>query len=361
VRIRSITLQPFRNFDQFCLSLEADRVLIVGRNGHGKSNILEAISYLSIGKSVRGAKDHQVVPHGGQHFDIRALCNDGRRDCQLRIYYAQKEGKRAFCDKNPLVRVSDVLGVLKTVHFSPEDVSLVLRFPDQRRRVLDILISQSSAPYLRDLQRYRRVLTQRNHLLRTSKRTGKILDRGVLQAWSGQLARLGACIRSRRLQALQVLAKPFAEYYDRFSLQQERAAVDYQGPKSRTEEDLCAELLAELERKKDQEQRQGHTLCGPHRDNLVFQLNRQSADSYASEGQLKTILIAWKMAEVRFLEQQTVQQPVLLLDDALSELDAQRAHVLLEMINEFDQVLLTSPRELEASSPARFERIQLPN
>jgi DNA replication and repair protein RecF len=208
VRIRAITLQPFRNFNQFHLSLEADRVLIVGRNGHGKSNILEAISYLSIGKSVRGAKDHQVVPHGGQHFDIQALCNDGRRDCRLRIFYAQENGKRAFCNETPLTRVSDVLGIFRTVHFSPEDVSLVLRFPGQRRRVLDILISQSSAPYLRDLQRYRRVLTQRNHLLRTSKRGLQAPDQGVLQAWDTQLAQLGAKIRVCRLEALQILSAP---------------------------------------------------------------------------------------------------------------------------------------------------------
>ena len=361
MRIRAITLQPFRNFDKFHLSLGADRVLIVGKNGHGKSNILEAISYLSIGKSVRGAKDHQVVPHGGQNFDIRALCNDGRRDCHLRIFYAQENGKKAFCNETPLDRVSDVLGIFRTVHFSPEDVSLVLRFPAQRRRVLDILISQSSASYLRDLQRYRRVSTQRNYLLRTSKRAQKVPDQGVMQAWNTQLAQLGAKIRFRRLEALRVLSGPFTEYYGRFSPQGEEAAISYQGPKCSTEEDLRIELLAELDNRKVQEQRQGHTLCGPHRDDLAFFLNDQPADTFASEGQLKTILIAWKMAEVRFLEKQNAEQPVLLLDDVLSELDEQRGHTLLELINEFDQVLLTSPRELEEPAPASFEKINLPD
>ena len=361
MRIRAITLQPFRNFDEFHLSLGSDRVLIVGKNGHGKSNILEAISYLSIGKSVRGAKDHQVVPHGGQNFDIRALCNDGRRDCHLRIFYAQENGKKAFCNETPLDRVSDVLGIFRTVHFSPEDVSLVLRFPAQRRRVLDILISQSSASYLRDLQRYRRVSTQRNHLLRTSKRAQKVPDQGVMQAWNTQLAQLGAKIRFRRLEALRVLSGPFTEYYGRFAPQGEEATIGYQGPKCSTEEDLRIELLAELDNRKVQEQRQGHTLCGPHRDDLAFFLNDQPADTFASEGQLKTILIAWKMAEVRFLEKQNAEQPVLLLDDVLSELDEQRGHTLLELINEFDQVLLTSPRELEEPAPASFEKINLPD
>ena len=361
MRIREITLQPFRNFAQFHLCTEADRVLIMGGNGCGKSNILEAISYLSIGKSARGAKDHQAVPHGGNYFDIQALCNDGRRDCRLRIFYAQESGKRAFCDEIPLPRVSDVLGTFKTVHFSPEDVSLVLRFPAQRRRIIDILISQSSASYLHDLQRYRRTLTQRNHFLRACKRAARAPDKGMLQAWTDQLAHQGARIRAQRLDALKVLAGPFTDYYDRFSSQQEKATVEYRGPKGATEEALRAELQEELEQKRDQERHQGHTLCGPHRDDLVFVLSGQPADSHASEGQLKTILIAWKMAEVRFLEQQTVEPPVLLLDDVFSELDVHRVSELLEIMDEFGQILLTTPQELENSIRARFKEIRLPD
>ena len=180
-----------------------------------------------------------------------------------------------------------------------------------------------------------------------------------MQAWNTQLAQLGAKIRFRRLEALRVLSGPFTEYYGRFSPQGEEAAISYQGPKCSTEEDLRIELLAELDNRKVQEQRQGHTLCGPHRDDLAFFLNDQPADTFASEGQLKTILIAWKMAEVRFLEKQNAEQLVLLLDDVLSELDEQRGHTLLELINEFDQVLLTSPRELEEPIPGRFEKINL--
>ena len=360
MRIREIALHPFRNFEHLHLPLEADRILILGRNGHGKTNILEAISYLSIGKSIRGAKDYQAVPHEGQYFDLRARCNDGRRECRLRMFFSSKEGKKAFCDEIPLPRVSDILGIFKTVHFSPEDVSLVLRFPAQRRRILDILISQSSASYLRELQRYQRILTQRNHLLRASKKTGKALDDNALQAWDAQLAQVGAGVRAKRLEALSVLAEPFSDYYYRFAPGREQASVDYRGPRAVVEEELQEELLVELRQKRQQERQLGYTVGGPHRDDLVFLLNGQPADTFASEGQLKTMLISWKMAEVRLLEQRTARSPVLLLDDVFSELDAYRAGQLLEIMDEFEQVLLTTPQELEGPVRARFAEIQLP-
>ena len=225
MRIREISLQPFRNFNELRLQFEADRILIGGANGRGKSNILEAVSYLSIGKSVRGAQDVQAVPHEGQYFDIRAVCCDGPHYHQLRLFYGTQEGKKIFCDGTPLPRLADVLGIFKTVHFSPEDVALVMRFPAQRRRLLDILISQTSAPYLYDLQQYQRVLAQRNHLLKVSRGALRDSDNRALDAWDHQFAHLGARIRRRRLEVLGNMKQVFAEYYARLSGQIGRAHV----------------------------------------------------------------------------------------------------------------------------------------
>jgi DNA replication and repair protein RecF len=359
VRIRELSLRPFRNFASIHLHIEANHTLIFGPNGRGKSNILEAISYLSIGKSVRGAKDHQAVPHDGDYFDIRANCEEGRHEQRIRIFYGKKEGKKAFLDDNPLARVSDILGHFRTVHFSPEDVSLVLRFPAQRRRILDILISQYSATYLRDLQLYQRVLNQRNHLLRTAKRSSNgVMSDETISPWDAQLAELGARIRSMRLTALEILGKPFVQYYARFSPGGEEASIDYKGIRDQGT-DLEAALLEELERKRPQELQAGHTLCGPHRDDVSFVLNGQSAEIYASEGQLKTILIAWKLAEGRYLEQCCGQQPVILLDDVFSELDHDRIGVLLEIVDEFEQVVVTTPQKPEARLVGCFEQIRL--
>ena len=360
MRICELTLRPFRNFASIRLSFATDHVLIFGPNGRGKSNILEAISYLSIGKSVRGAKDQHVVPHGEDFFDIRALCTDGRHDQQLRVFYSKKEGKKAFVDASSLPRVSELLGTFRTVHFSPEDVSLVLRFPAQRRRLLDILIAQSSAAYLRYMQRYYRVLAQRNHLLRAAKRSRHgLVDSQVMEPWNAQLVDLGSQIRLHRLEALNKLRAPFLRYYGRFALADEEAAVVYQGAKEQDLEALKAELREALSRRREQEAQIGHTLCGPHRDDLKFMLNEEQADLYASEGQLRTVLISWKLAEARYMEEQTSQQPVLLLDDAFSELDSGRIGELLDIVGEFEQVVATTPQEPNTRQIARFESIDL--
>ena len=360
MRIRELNLRPFRNLAAIRLSFAANYALVFGPNGRGKSNILEAISYLSIGKSVRGAKDPQAVPHGGEFFDIQANCTDGRYDRTLRIFYGKKEGKKASVDSSTLPRVSDLLGVFRTVHFSPEDVSLVLRFPAQRRRLLDILISQSSAGYLRDLQRYRHVLAQRNHLLRAAKKSNRgQIDRQVMEPWDVQLIDFGAEIRKHRLDALQKLNGPFVRYYDRFSPTDEKVSITYQGTKESDKERLRTELHEAIDRRREHEAQMGHTLSGPHRDDLKIILNGESAETYASEGQLKTVLISWKLAEARYMEEQTGNQPVLLLDDAFSELDSSRTGVLMDIVNEFEQVIATTPQQPNARQEACFETIEL--
>ena len=360
MRIRELTLRPFRNFAAIRLSFAADHVLIFGPNGRGKSNILEAISYLSIGKSVRGAKDQHVVPHGEDFFDIQALCTDGRHDQQLRVFYSKKEGKKAFADANPLPEYrscwapsAPFTSLLKTYRW-------YCASPAQRRRLLDILIAQSSAAYLRYMQRYYRVLAQRNHLLRTAKKSRHgLVDSQVMEPWNAQLVDLGAQLRLHRLDALNALRVPFVRYYGRFVLAGEEAAVVYQGAKEQDLEALRAELCEALSRRREQEAQIGYTLCGPHRDDLKFTLNKEQADLYASEGQLRTVLISWKLAEACYMEEQTGRQPVLLLDDAFSELDSGRIGELLDIVGEFEQVIATTPQEPNTRQTARFESIDL--
>lgn len=361
MQLLELWLKPFRNFTSLHLCFESSHTLVFGPNGRGKSNVLEAISYLSIGKSARGAKDAQAVPHAGDFFDIRGLYRVDSRTQKLRLFLGKKEGKKAFLDDNALPRVADILGHFRTVHFSPEDVSLVLRFPAQRRRMLDILLSQYSASYLRNLQTYQRVLQQRNSLLREAKKKACTqLSEAELGPWDSQLADFGARIRTARFEALDILRGPFVALYDRFSPSGETSDIRYKGVMSECNaEDFEQVLVEELRRKRLQEMHVGHTLCGPHRDDVSFDLNGQSADLYASEGQLKTILISWKLAECVYLAQQCDHQPVVLLDDVFSELDQARIGVLLEVVKEFNQVVITTPQELDARTTSQFEKIRL--
>jgi len=366
VRIRQLQLRPFRNFDHFQLDLGVGGALIIGDNGRGKSNILEAISYLSLGKSIRGSRDQQAVPHDGTWFDVRGTWDDGERQHQARVFYSAEEGKRVFLDGAPLQRVSELVSRFHTVHFAPEDVALVLQFSAQRRRLLDILISQADSGYLQNLQRYGRVLTQRNHYLRQLSHRGA--DPAEKAVWDSQLAEPGAAIRCSRLQALVEIGPVLQSSYAGFSTGRELTAIQYQGaalPSSFEEipkiDALRAELVQQLQADPVKERRAGHTLAGPHRDSFGFTLNGESAETYGSQGQLKSILLSWKMAESRYLEARSGRQPVLLLDDVFSELDETRSKQLLKLAEEFEQVILTAPRVPGEDIPNRYERIELSN
>ncbi|MDA0334023.1 MAG: DNA replication and repair protein RecF [bacterium] len=366
MRICQIHLRPFRNFDHLDLDFGAGGVLIIGDNGRGKSNILEAISYLSLGKSIRGARDQQAIPHHGTWFDIRGMWDDGQRQHQARVFYSAEEGKRVFLDGAPLQRVSELVSQFNTVHFSPEDVALVLQFSAQRRRLLDILISQAYSSYLQNLQRYGRVLTQRNHLLRQlGQRRADSAEAGV---WASQLAEPGAAIRRSRLEALVELAPTLKSSYSGFSTGREQAGIIYQDAELPatlaaipSTDELRTTLLDQLHADPVKEQRAGYTLAGPHRDSFGFTLDGESAETYGSQGQLKSILLSWKMAESRYLQTRSGHQPVVLFDDVFSELDEMRAQQLLTLAEDFDQVILTAPRNPGAEIPAHYQRIELSN
>ena len=363
MRIRRLTLQPYRNLKHTELSLDDGAVLVVADNGRGKSNLLEAISYLSIGKSIRGARDQEIVPHGGEFFDVRAHWQDGDRERELRVFYGIRDGKRSFADGVALGRVSELVSQFQSVHFAPEDVALVLRFGPQRRRLLDILISQSDAGYLQALQRYQRVLSQRNHFLRGCAGRAPVSDE--IDIWDSQLARSGGAIRHGRVEALIELVPHVDDYYRRFCDGAERAGVVYRGTtvtsasSAPPEEELVAELQRELADARLQEIRAGHTRRGPHRDAFGFHLDEVAAESFGSQGQLKSLLLAWKMAELRFLEARRGQLPVLLLDDVFSELDGRRTEAVLASVNELDQVIFTAPKHPGQALPAGFQQIDL--
>ena len=365
MKISRLTLDPYRNFSSFELAFGPDAMLITGKNGRGKSNILEAISYLSIGKSIKGARDREAVPHEGAHFDIRADWNDGSRERQLRIFYSGEEGKRVFVDGAPLSRVSDILSLFQTVHFAPQDVSLVLHFSAQRRRLLDILISQSDVSYVRDLQTYQRTLSQRNEYLRRhAGRQSAAADCEELEVWDGQLARLGGSIRRERAETLACLHEDFVLYYGRFAGAAEEPGIVYRqrpigsGDDLPGEEAWREEFARELASNRHQDSRLRHTTRGPHRDVFAFTLDGEPADAFGSQGQLKSLLLSWKMAELRFLQKRYGSRPVLLLDDVFSELDEERSECVMGMIGEFDQVVLTAPK-LPPLAQRHFEEVSL--
>lgn len=343
--LTALKLVNYRNFDAVDFEFPGRKTAVCAENGAGKSNLLEAIYFLAIARSGRGSRDRDVVRWGAEYFVIEAgvTCEDRPRS--IRIAFDRRAGKKkALLDSAPLPRLSSLVGTFNAVLFFPEDVDLVLRDPPQRRRLLDILVSQSKASYLSDLDQYRRVLAQRNRLLKEGR--GRVPDVGHLAPWDVQLAALGARIIRERLDALDAMRPAIHEYYQKISQDREQVGLVYRSPVSPDERDRGQEILeAELNRKRADEADLGYTLAGPHRDNLIFTLDSRSAHKFASKGQLKSILLAWKLAEAAYLNSHTGRSPVLLMDDVFAELDRRRSEAAMELVTSFGQVFVTAARE----------------
>lgn len=342
--LRVLELTNFRNYREEQFIFQPAGALILGDNGQGKSNLLEAIHFLAIGKSVRAATESEVLCNGADAFALRGEVDRGSYYVSLSIDYSPLRGKHIRLDGELLSRSSKLLGTFNAVIFSPEDVDLVLRFPAGRRRMLDIVLSQSGSTYVFDLQNYRKALAQRNRLLKVLRHERGASVENLLSPWEAELSRLSARIVQQRMNLISTLQPDFIRFHKELSDSSECISMVYDVmaadvTQKRKLEAVYAEALA---KKRTDELRVGHTLVGPHRDNLSIGINGLDIQAAASQGQLKTILLAWKLAESCFLQRSTGQPPVLLLDDAFSELDRPRSEALSRLIEHSGQIFLTS-------------------
>ena len=353
-----LELHHFRNYRGGRLVFAPKGALIRGGNAQGKSNLLEAIYFLSLGKSSRGAADADVASYEEQGFGVRGEVSGAGGSFAIFVEYDAALGKRIYIDGQVLPRVSELIGRFPSVLFSPENVDLILRFPVGRRRILDALLAQESREYLADLFRYRRVLTQRNRLLKRITQAGVQADR-LLHPWDEELAVCGARIVRKRMAAVGELEQSFVRFYRDLTSGVEEASVTYKKTVSFEDEDgAVARFIEMLNKKRGEEIRMGYTLSGPHRDDVRIYVNGHDLQRFGSQGQLKSALLAWKLAEVVFLQRASEQWPVLLLDDVFSELDRRRCLALLELLSQFGQVFLTAAREKDLPlSEMGFEEV----
>jgi DNA replication and repair protein RecF len=366
-------------------------VLFQGANAQGKSNLLEALYILAIAKSPRASADRELVrwqvPPEDAHAQVSAVVQRAGGDVRVQIDFLASapeapgvsgdggEGDTHRVDlhgsKAPPVqkhlrvngvprRTSELVGEINAVMFSASDLDLVLGPPVMRRRYMDILISQIDRHYLRSLQRYQRVVSQRNHLLKTV-REGRA-HRGELDFWDEELAETGGYVMSRRAATVVTLSQQAGAIHKELTGDGEslelvfRPSVD--AVSSDSEEDMCQALKRSLEQGRDREVAQGFTVCGPHRDDLQMVLDNMDAGAYASRGQCRTVVLAMKLAEAEHLRDQRGEEPILLLDDVLSELDgARRAHVL-ERTLQYQQCFITTadPSQIDQGYLSRMSR-----
>ena len=349
VVLSALALRDFRNLARLDLAFPNAGAVVIGENGQGKSNLLEAIYYLHLLRSVRGARDVDIVRFGAPGFHISARTRGGAHHELAAGFERQGRRKRVKVDGGEPPRLSDALGALPCVLFSPADVELVSGAPSARRRYLDILLALSSRPYLAALQRYRAALAQRNAALRDALRSAGGRTEQRVAVWEAPLAEHGALLWRERVCWTDRAADRFAAICAAIG-EQAPVAMRYATslePSSAEIDDVVRALARALELKRPLDMRRGLTHAGPHRDDLTLTLDGRELRAFGSAGQQRTAAIALRLLEAETLQHRLGAAPLFLLDDPFAELDARRSARILELLAEqgMGQTLLTVPRE----------------
>ena len=323
-----------------------DRNLFLGNNGEGKTNLLEAISYLCLTKSFYASTDATAVQIGHPSFTVTGhTVSDIDVAYEVRVSYSSDTKEKEITINRGLVpNKSSVIGMFPVVVLCPEDIALTSGALADRRRFVDIVVSQSSKSYLEDLMEYRRILRQRNRILLD----GKLAQRSagdLLEPWNEGLVKRGTQISVRRAQFVKEFVPHLASVFETIGGGEEHPSISYSsgiGTIASTAEETEQFFRAELLRQEGEERKVGSSLVGPHKDELVFEINGLGLKSFASQGQHKTFLVALKVAEYYYLRERRGENPILLLDDVFSELDDIRSARLLAITEDLGQTFITA-------------------
>ena len=342
MRLRDIKLTSFRNCKNTKLEFDADKVLIIGKNAQGKTNILESIYFLSTLKTPRTSNNIELINFESEKTEINCNITKLNTDIELDFSYS-KDKKRELAVNKVKTTPKNFKSVLKTVLFSTQDLLLLRGNPSDRRDWLDRAISQIFPAYDERLSKYDKIRIQKNNLLKEYLKTGK-LNNTLLDVYNEQLCITGSNIiylRKKFLKEIEHIAK---EKHNTIS-ETETLKIEYDCSFLSNETELEAIVTAfknSLEERQTEEMRRGQSCVGPHRDDIIFYINNNEATKYASQGQQRTIVLALKLSELDIITQKTGDEPILLLDDVLAELDDIRQNYLLKSIGDNTQTIITS-------------------
>lgn len=375
----SLELENFRNFAALSLPLDARGGVVEAPNGHGKTNLLEALHYLNLFRSFRGASDAELVSFGQRGFRVRGEVEE-REGSRRGLGVALEGARKRLSVDGREARPAEHIGVALSVILAPSDIRLVQGSPPRRRRYLDVILALSSRQYLKALQGYRRALGQRNRLLQSPGSSGA----GQLEPWTEQLVHHGSSILRQRHRFLERWGSRFSEVYARLagspwgrlewrydsSVRVESAGLGEDGNDRGDGSDglphaaFADAFRAELERQSHRELRRGATLAGPHRDDLSFrEQTSEGAErdlrTFGSQGEQRTAALALRFVESEVLASERGQLPAVLLDDAFSELDPERSRRVLSFLAPGQQVFLTTPKPLSFELPLDLPRYRV--
>ncbi len=327
MKVKSVKLKNFRNYSSLDLKFDSDLVVLTGKNAQGKTNILESIYFSALGKSFRSCKDKDIIKWNEENGKCEVELENRFRNKKIECFLSKNQKKSIKIDKISIKRIGELLGELTIVFFSPDELRLIKDSPDERRRFMNINISQTDKKYFYLLNRYEKVLQNRNKLLKNTKNFENLADN--IDIWDRALVDIAEKITKARENFIKDIL-PYAEKaHSYLSGGSEKLNIIYKG--LYINNILYKEnMLKALQKNLEKDYRLGYTSIGPHRDELDIYINGVEVKNYGSQGQQRTVALSLKLAELEIIKERTGEYPILLLDDVFSELDCARRERLLK-------------------------------
>ncbi len=344
--IESVTLKNFRNYEDKTVDFKDGLNIVIGKNASGKTNLLESVYCSGIGKSPRTNKAREMIRWGSDNAYIKVILKKQYSRHIVEYFIDSADKKIIKIDSIPLVKQSEILGMLNIVFFSPDEMKLIKESPQERRRFSDISLSQQNKKYLFSLSKYNNILAQRNKLLKESRDIKALPE--MLYGWDVQLAEYGAYIIAKRyefVEKIQVFAK---KIHSEITDEKEDLELEYESNVERGETDKMKEIFFQkLRANLEKDMNLLYTSFGSHRDDIAININGIDVRKYGSQGQQRTVALSLKLAEIYLFESEVGEKPVLLLDDVLSELDASRRQKLMELSSGLQTIITCTDFDMD--------------
>ena len=347
--IRSLELSNFRNYEKLNISFSPDVTILYGDNAQGKTNVLEALYTASTTKSQKGSKDKDMIKFNESESHIRMTVEDGDIERRIDMHLKSTKQKGVAIDGIPIRKASELYGIMNIISFSPDDLGIIKEGPAERRRFIDMELCQLDKLYMHNFSGYNRALDQRNNLLKQISFNAEL--KGTLNVWDEQLINFGEYLIEKRDLFIKEISDIASKIHSIITENKETLKIQYLP--STDKESFRNELLSS--REKDIILKM--TNVGPHRDDMVFMVNGQDARKYGSQGQQRTAALTLKLAEIELVKKKTGKNPVLLLDDVLSELDRNRQNKLLENISGVQTIVTCTGLEEFIKNRIKYDKV----
>lgn len=338
--IKRVNLKNFRNYDTLDIELGEGVNIFFGQNAQGKTNIIESLYMASTGKSHRTSKDSELIRWNNEDAKIKIDFHKENDKKTVEIFLSRNLKKQIRMNGVRLNKIGELIGNLNAVIFSPDHMKIIKEGPVERRRFMDIILSQVKPGYYYSLVQYLKVLEQRNNLLNEARTNENILK--TIEIWNEQLADFGTKIIMTRDNFINKMSNMAAETHEIISNGKEKLELKYSSSieyQTDNYNDVKKSFIKALERAISIDLKRGATHKGPHRDDIIFNINGSEVKTYSSQGQQRTALLSLKISELKYIEAETGELPILLLDDVFSELDIERQKYLVEFIKEIQTII----------------------